>query len=313
MERFVKFSDVKSAVTAAYEKFRSKTVDGAAPDPRVAGMNDGKMAVSVCLTDGTVFNVGDSDAAFAMGTLLRIPLYIQLYTQMSPVELAQKMNPCGCHSCSCKSKSDKPKGVHAKNIRLASLIEPTGDADGKMEILSNLMISLMGSSPILDDSLYKSATKSNIDREVENMLAANDFEIYDSTPVALEVSTKLHSMLVTTGQLAQMGATIAADGVNPVSNTPVFDGKLSQEIVAMMAAKGPKKMKKPWMMITGVPAMSGFGGGFLAVIPGFGAIAAFSPELIDGHIPFKAAMAMRDIVSTLDLNVFASARVKVKD
>lgn len=312
MERFVKLSDVKSAVTAAFEKYKTKTVDGAAPDPRVADMNKGKMAVSVCLTDGTTFDVGDSKSPFAMGSLLRIPLYLQLYTQMSPVELAQRMHPCGCHSCSCKSKADKPKGVHAKNIRLASLVEPAGDADGKMEILSNLMISLMGSSPVLDDNLYKAAVKSNLDRGVENMLAADDYEIYDSTPVALDVATKLHSMLVTTEQLAQMGATIAADGVNPVSNTPVFDGKLSQEIVAMMAAKGPKKMKKPWLMITGVPAMSSFGGGFLAIVPGFGAIAAFSPELVDGHIPFKAAMAMREIVSSLDLNVFASARVKVK-
>ena len=66
------------------------------------------------------------------------------------------------------------------------------------------------------------------------------------------------------------------------------------------------------MTITGVPAMSSFGGGFMTVIPGFGSIAAFSPELIDGHVPFKAAMAMREIVTTLDLNVFASARVKVK-
>ena len=118
-------------------------------------------------------------------------------------------------------------------------------------------------------------------------------------------------MLVTTQQLAQMGATIAADGVNPMSGVPVFDGKLSENIVAMMAAKGPKKMRKPWMTITGVPAMSSFGGGFMTVIPGFGSIAAFSPELIDGHVPFKAAMAMREIVTTLDLNVFASARVKV--
>lgn len=104
MERFVKLSDVKSAVTAAFEKYRTKTADGAAPDPRVAGMNAGKMAISVCLTDGTCFDVGDSQSPFAMGSLLRIPLYTQLYTQMSPMELAQKMGKCGCSHCSCPSR-----------------------------------------------------------------------------------------------------------------------------------------------------------------------------------------------------------------
>lgn len=310
MERFVKLSDVKSAMTAAFEKYRTKTADGAAPDPRVAGMNADKMAISVCLTDGTCFDVGDSQSPFAMGSLLRIPLYTQLYTQMSPMQLAQKMGKCGCSHCSCHSS--KPKGIHAKNIRLVSLVQPVGDADGKMEILSKLMISLMGSSPMLDDNLYKTAVKKNCELGVENMLATNDYELYDDAPVAIDIATKLHSMLVTTQQLAQMGATIAADGVNPMSGVPVFDGRLSENIVAMMAAKGPKKMRKPWMTITGVPAMSSFGGGFMTVIPGFGSIAAFSPELIDGHVPFKAAMAMREIVTTLDLNVFASARVKVK-
>lgn len=311
MERFVKFSDVKQAVTASFEKYKNKTVDGATPDPRVAGMNAGKMAISVCLTDGRRFDIGDSQAMFAMGAMMRIPLFLQLFTQMSPMELAQKMDQCGCSNCS--HHAARPKGVHAKNIRLASLVQPVGDADGKMEILSNLMISLMGSSPVLDDNLYKLSVRDNIERGVENMLASNGYELYDNAPVAIDVATKLHSMLVSTEQLACMGATIAADGVNPVTNQPVFDGKLSQNITAMMAAKGPKKMRKPWLMITGVPAMSSFGGGFVTVIPGFGSIAAFAPELVGGHIPFKAAMAMREIVTSLDLNVFGSARVKCSE
>lgn len=311
MERFVKLSDVKSVVAATFEKYKNMSVDNVAPDPRVADMNVGKMGISVCLTDGTRLDFGDTESPFAMGTLLRIPLFLQLYTQMPPMEVVEKVRSCGCQTCSCKNV--KPRGIHAKNIRLASMVQPIGDADGKMEILSNLMISLMGSSPVLDDNLYKNAVKDNNEKSVENMLATNGYELYDDAPIAIDVATRLHSMLVTTSQLAQMGATIAADGVNPISETPVFDGTLSQYIVAMMAAKGPKKMKKPWLMITGVPAMSSFGGGFLTVIPGFGSIAAFSPELKDGHIPAKAAMAMRDIVTTLNLNVFASARVGVKD
>ena len=311
MERFVKLSDVKSVVTAAYEKYKNMSSDNAAPDPRVSDMNTGKMGISVCLVNGTCFGVGDTEAPFAMGTLLRIPLFLQLYTQMPPMEAVQKLRSCGCSGCSCKTT--KPKGIHAKNIRLASMVQPIGDADGKMEILSNLMISLMGSSPVLDDNLYKNAVKDNDEKGVENILAADGYELYDNAPVAIDVATKLHSMLVSTRQLAQMGATIAADGINPVSGSPVYDGSISQSIVAMMAAKGPKKMKKPWLMITGVPAMSSFGGGFLTVIPGFGAIAAFSPELESGYIPYKAAMAVRDIVTALDLNVFASARVGVKD
>ena len=119
-------------------------------------------------------------------------------------------------------------------------------------------------------------------------------------------------MLVTTEQLAEMGATIAADGVNPATKEIAFDGSLSASLCAMMAAKGPKHMGKPWLIITGVPAMSGFGGGFVTVIPGFGSIAAFSPELNEAGVPAKAAKAVKEIVTQLQLNAFGSARVKVE-
>lgn len=309
MERIIKMSDIKTAVVTAYDKFKKINVEGATPDTRASGMNAGKMGISVCLTDGSTFDVGDTRAQFAMGSILRIPLYLQLYTQMTPTQLLEKMGKCGCSNQS--DNSVKPKGIHAKNIRLASLVQPIGDADGKMELLSGLMIGLMGSSPVLDDSLYRSSVRENLNKGVENTLASSGYELYDDATVAIDVATKLHSMLVTTSQLAEMGATIAADGVNPVTKQAVFDGSLAASVVAMMAVKGPKKIKRPWLMATGVPAMSSFGGGFITVIPGFGSIAAFAPELVHGYIPYKAAMAMKEIVGTLDLNVFASSRVRV--
>ena len=79
-----------------------------------------------------------------------------------------------------------------------------------------------------------------------------------------------------------------------------------------MAAKGPKHMGKPWLIMTGVPAMSGFGGGFVAVVPGLGSIAAFSPELNEAGVPMKAARAIKDIVTSLQLSAFSSARVDIE-
>ena len=119
-------------------------------------------------------------------------------------------------------------------------------------------------------------------------------------------------MLATTEQLALMGATIAADGVNPETKEVVFDGALSQTLVAMIAAKGPRHMGRPWMILTGVPAVSSYGGGFMTVIPSVGSISAFSPELNEAGVPVKAAMAVKEIVNKLQLSAFASAKVKVE-
>lgn len=297
MDRKIKMADVKAAVNGAYEKYK----DG------------GKFGISVCLKNGKKINIGDTDTEFPMMELCRIPVAIQLLTQMDVETLVKKMNG---GKCCCKPKctcDEKPKKLHAHGVRAVSLLEPVGDYDGKMDIMSNLMVDLMGTSPVLDDNIYKAAQQENIDNDVINTLAANDIELYDSSEIAVDLYARLRSMRVTTPMLAEMGATVAADGVNPVTSQSVFDGTLSANVCSMMAAKGPKKMGKPWLMITGTPAMSCHTGGFIAVIPGLGSIAAFSPELNEAHVPAKAAMAIKGILGQLQLNAFASARVDVVD
>ncbi len=313
MERIIKKATVEAAVKNAYEKFKTYKVDGAALDPRMDPVVAGKYGVSVRLIDGTTYNFGDTETLFPLGSMLRIPVAIEALTQISPMDFARNMNsgkcPAGCNG----GETKKPKGVHAKNLRMVSMIQPQGDADGKMQLLTDLMASLMGKAPVLETRLYEKSMKENLAKNVENTLAADGYELFDAAPVAIEVATKLDSMLVTADQLSRMGAVIAADGVDPEKNVPVFDGKISQTVVGMMAAKGPKRISKPFLMVSGMPAMTSFGGGMLAVLPGFGSIAVFAPELVEGKIAFKSAMTVKEIATALDLNVFASARVKVEE
>ncbi len=319
MERSIKLSELKAALSAAYDKFKSQTLEGAAPSPKTAGMNEGRFGISLRLADGTKFDVGDTQATFAMGSILRVPVYTQLLTQAPVEEIVRKLRydkmPCGCNPCKCgtEAQAEKPaktKAKHGKSLRMISLVQPEGDPEGKMEIITNLMASMMGSPALFDDKLYQANVKRAQEANLENSLAEADFELYDSAPVSIEIYNKLAAMLVTTEQLAEMGATIAADGVNPTTKTPVFDGTLSAPILAMMAAQGPKHVKKSWNMITGTPMMCGFGGGVMAVIPGFGSISAFSPELIAGKVPARAAMAIKEVLQKFGLNAFASARVE---
>lgn len=319
MDRKIKLADIKAAVQEAYDNHKNDTTG--APSPKVAGMNDGMFGISVRLADGTKFDVGHTQAQFAMGAISRLPIVIQLLTQMKPEDFVSKMGlakACGC-GCGCASKDKsaenkekKPKGMHAKGVRATSLVEPVGDFDGKMDILSNLMTDLMGTSPVLCDKLYEASKQKNEEKNIVNAFAEVGYELYDDAALSVDLYTRLRSMMVTTEQLAEMGATIAADGLNPVSKNIAFDGTLSATICAMMAAKGPKHSGKAWLIRTGVPAMSGFGGGFITVIPGFGSIAAFAPELNDAGISAKASCAIKEILDKLELNAFSSARVEVE-
>lgn len=109
-------------------------------------------------------------------------------------------------------------------IRAISAVEPTNDPDGKYNMLVNTMIGLMGSAPVLDDELYRMMSETNKADNVENKLTEAGYYLYDDASIAIDLLTRLMALKATTGQLATMAATIAADGLNPINRQRVFDG-----------------------------------------------------------------------------------------
>ena len=96
---------------------------------------------------------------------------------------------------------------------------------------------------------------------------------------AVDVYTRQCSTLVTAVDLATMGATLAAGGVNPVTGKRVIAAANVPHILAEMTMEGLTPASGEWAYTVGLPGKSGVGGGILAVAPGKLCIAAFSPPL----------------------------------
>lgn len=329
MERIIKFTDLEAAVAAAYEKYKSEKTGEI--DARLEGVDPKQFGISVVLADGTTINKGDTSVLFPMGNLMKVPAAALLLQQNTVDGLLQKSglkhgkaNGCGsdlgkepteAELKECKERKHKIKNLplSALNVRLISAIEPTGDPDGKMDIFVDNLTNMIGTPAQIDINLYKKLLASAQESGEENVIAENGYFLYDSAPVAIDIAAKVESLSVSTEQLAQMGATIIADGVNPVNGQNVFDGTISERIVAMMAGFGPApKRNIPWLVSAGIPALGGFGGGVLAVVPGVMAIAAYSPELCKHGVSKKGLHAIRNISNTLGINVFGSAKVKIE-
>ncbi len=170
---------------------------------------------------------------------------------------------------------------------------------------------LAGCRPILDDKLYEQLKQKAVNANTINKIAAAEYSLYDDADIAVDLYVRLASLTFTATQFATMGATIAADGRNPVTGQEVFDGRIAANVVATMA-RGVHREGRAWMMTVGLPAANSFGGAVLAILPGFGAIAAYSPALDDKGVSLKAGKAIYEIAKKLQLNVFASARVTVE-
>lgn len=304
MDRKIALSQIKEAVYEAYESFKSSK-EGAV-DPLLEGVDASGFGISVALADGTVINKGDTEVASPLGGIIKMPLSTILLTQFTPEELIKKSGHCPCNA-----DPKKPHMHGAHGIRAISAIEPAGDPDSKWNFIENRMIDLMGSAPQLDDKLYEAFKKKAVDDDMVNQLAQDGYYLYDDAAMSVDLYLRARSMTATAEQLAMMGATIAADGVNPVSKKIVFDGEIAKHVVGMMAAKGPRHMTLPWDMAAGLPAKSSFGGALVGVYPGVMGIAAYSPLLMPNRVSVKASKAIMTIMHKLDISVFQSAHLVI--
>jgi glutaminase len=67
-----------------------------------------------------------------------------------------------------------------------------------------------------------------------------------------------------------------------------------------------------WAWHVGLPAKSGVGGGLVAVMPGKGAIAVFSPPLDEAGNSVRGQEVIQYVANKLDLNLFSPASVGLK-
>ena len=311
MERKISLNDVQRAVDNAYEK--NKSMKDGEVNSRVKDIANPKdFGIAVVLTDGRVIKKADADTKFVIGDMARVAVATALMSQYSPEEIIKKS---GTMPKMKHNADDHEIKLHINKhaLRATSAIEPTGDRDGKYNLLVNTLIDMTNGEPVFNDKVYEKLSEEASQYDIVNKLAEREYVLYDDPELVVDVYNRLKSLQLTAVEAATMGATIAADGVNPATKNIVFDGSKAANIVTLLAMVGNKRRKRAELMEIGLPVVHSFGGGVLAVLPGFGAIVAYSPEICEAcHASAKGMMAIKSIANELGLNIFASARVTVE-
>ena len=111
------------------------------------------------------------------------------------------------------------------------------------------------------------------------MKEASAFGEKASLTADLELYFQTCSILCSNPQMAQLGATFAAGGTNPITGDVVFDADIVQKCLSLMLSCGMYDYSGEWAFSIGLPAKSGVGGCVFMVIPGFGSVSTFSPRL----------------------------------
>lgn len=311
---------VREALMMAYDRFKDED-GGKNADyiPYLANVPSKLFGIAACLPDGDMAMVGDTDYAFGIESVSKVPTALLAMNQYSGHEVLEKIgaDATGLPFNSIMAillENEHPSTplVNAGAISACSMIRPVGDAKGKWQAIVDFIGALAGEGVEVIDELYKSETATNFNNKSIAWLLRNYNRIYDDPELALDIYTRQCSLGVTAKQLATMAATIANGGVNPVTRKEVFKPELAPKITSMMATVGFYEHTGDWLFQTGLPAKTGVGGGIMAVMPGVMGLAAFSPQLDQAGNSVRAQKALAYIAGHLNLNIFNTARCAVE-
>jgi glutaminase len=302
---------IQAAVTAAH------TRHGADPGganasyiPYLASVPSHLAAVAVVTVDGQAIEAGDSRYEFAIESLSKVCTLAAALEQVGPQEVQKKIgaDPTGMPFNSVMAlelHGGKPLSplVNAGAMATASLLH-AADAENRWQQILAMQRRLAGRALMLSDEVNRSEQTTNFHNRAIAWLLYSAGAMYCEPMQACDVYTRQCSTLLTTVDLATIGATLAAGGVNPVTQERVLAPEHVPPILAEMTMEGLYDASGDWAYTVGLPGKSGVGGGILAVMPGWGAIAGFSPPLDAVGNSVRGQAMVKAVAQALGLNLY---------
>ena len=312
-------AQVEAVVREAYEKFRSDT-SGKNADyiPFLAQVDSKMFGVAVVSTDNQVFSIGEVNYAFSIQSISKVYTLALAMEELGADRVFERIGsePTGRAFNSVQAVVEMPTHtanplVNAGAIATTSLISGK-DANDKWNKILNFYSRAAGEKLSLIDEVYKSEAATNAGNKALSMLLAKFERIYADPFESVDIYTKQCSVGVNVIQLARMGATLANNGKNPVTGEQIIKPENVPYILSAMTMAGLYYGSGGWAWKVGLPAKSGVGGGIVAIVPGKGAIAVFSPRLDEAGNSVKAQKVIEYVTNKLDFNVFSPRSVGLK-
>jgi glutaminase len=303
----------QQAVDKAYANYKDlKEGKNADYIPILTTVPSDLFGVVIATRDGKLYTAGDIDYKFSIQSVSKPFTAALIMQQQGPKVLREKVGvePTGLPFNSkmaleiYKTRTVNPL-VNAGAIATVSLIQAKTEKDRWNQVLQNLE-GFAGTKLKIQEKVYDSEYKTAwSNRGIANLLY-NYERLYSDPEEALRVYTKQCSVGVSAKDLAIMGATLANEGVNPITGKRMLAAEHVPELLAIMAMAGFYDESGEWMYSAGLPAKTGVGGGIVAVVPGKFAIVAFSPRLNTAGNSIRSMKAIRQIAGDLGVGLYGA-------
>lgn len=287
--------------------------------PELAAADPDRYGLSMCVHDGHIYSLGDSDVEFTIQSVSKPLTYALAMSRLGHGRLDEKVGvePSGdaFNEVSVDERC-RPRNpmINAGAILTSSLLLPpvrevaASTVRRVFDELLDFYSMCAGRRLRMDENVYRSeAATGSRNRAIVYML--DSFGVVDTDPeAALDLYYRQCSVLVNTDDLAIIGATIAGGGLNPRTGRQVFNQEVAQRLLSVMTTCGMYDGAGDWVTSVGLPAKSGVAGAVLAALPGQLGIGVYSPRLDEHGNSVRGVQTCRHLSSDLGLHMFNVTR-----
>jgi glutaminase len=302
-------ADIQHTIDSLHHRLRGLATGSVATYiPELAKVDPDQFSIAITTIDGQQYHVGDSHVEFTLQSLSKPFVFGHALTVAGRDTVVDTtgVEPTGnaFDSMVRLDRVGKPVNpmVNAGAIVTASLI-PGATLEERFEIIRELLGVYLASPPMLDTAVYESECRTGDRNRALGYLLKSRGTITGDVDEHIDLYFRQCSLKSTVSGLANAAATLANQGVNPVSGMRALDTTYVKDVLVVMLMSGMYDYAGRWAYEIGLPAKSGVSGGILAVVPGLMGIAVHSPRLDDYGNSTRGLAVFRELAERFNLHI----------
>jgi len=254
--------------------------------PELKKSDPNHFGVSLATIDGHIYEVGDCNVPFTIQSISKAFVFALALELLGAetVEAIIGVEPSGDSFNSIRLRHDnRPHNpmVNSGAIACSGLIHCVKGKNA-FDYIRVALGRFAGRDLDVDEPVFASERASGDRNRAIAYLLRNYGVVKGDVDAVLDIYFRQCSVLVTARDLAIMAATLASNGVNPVTGEEVIKPYTVARTLSIMTSSGMYDYAGEWVYRIGMPAKSGVGGGIVAALPAQLGLGTFSP-LLDSH------------------------------
>lgn len=304
-------SPFRAVLNSLHEQFRDEN-GGTVADyiPELSKAKPEWFGISVVTTSGQAIQVGEYDQSFSIQSVSKPFVFGAALDERGREAVLQNVGvePTGeaFNSISLDEESNRPFNplVNAGAIATTDMLQGK-DYPERVNKLFKIFSDFIGHDVHVDNSIFISERTTGHRNRAIGHLMRNFEMVTDNFEESLELYFQQCSIVVDCHDLAVMGATLANQGVNPLTGHRAIQAEHVKDVLSIMLSCGMYDYAGEWAFRVGIPAKSGVGGGIVAVVPGVCGIGIFSPPLDKKGNSVRGVKVCEELSKRFGLHTFA--------